>query len=64
VGRANDESGVEETKLIGVYSSREGAELAVARTRSLHGFRDYANDFHIDPYELDEDHWTSGFVTM
>jgi len=53
----------DEGKFIGVYSTRVLAEQAVERSRQLPGFRDHPDDFFIDAYQLNEDHWTSGFVT-
>ncbi len=63
----------EEVKLVGVYSSRENAESAVARLRDLPGFRDHpqivdygsegGDGFVIDEYTLDSDHWAEGFVS-
>jgi hypothetical protein len=49
--------------VIGIYSSRAGAERAIGRLRGQLGFRDRANDFHFGDYPLDEDHWTEGSVT-
>ena len=54
----------EDVKLIGVYSSREQAEAAVARLRSSPGFRDAPHGFSVDPYEIDRDHWVEGFVSL
>jgi hypothetical protein len=51
----------DDCSLIGVYSDRVKAEAAVERAKLLPGFRDYPDTFVVDPYELDEDHWTSGF---
>ncbi|HEY2379160.1 MAG TPA: hypothetical protein VGH98_24480 [Gemmatimonadaceae bacterium] len=51
----------EDVKLIGVYSSEAAAEAAIQRLREQPGFSEYPNDFHVDPYELDVDHWTEGF---
>lgn len=50
--------------IIGIYSSEAQARAAVERTRRLPGFREPAGDFSIDGYELDQDHWTEGFVTV
>jgi hypothetical protein len=50
-------------KLLGLYSSQASAEAARERTQSLPGFRDHPDGFHISEYELDQDHWTEGFVT-
>ena len=57
------DTGEEDVKLIGVYSSREGAETAFARAAALPGFRNAADGFSIDAYELDENHWVEGFVS-
>jgi hypothetical protein len=54
----------EDVKMIGVYSTEILAQEAVERLRSQPGFCDTPNGFSIDPYELDADHWTSGFVTL
>ena len=55
--------GCDETKFIGVYRTRVAAEAAVERLQSRPGFQAHRDDFHIDHYELDRDHWTAGFVT-
>ena len=55
------EVGEEDVKLIGVYSSRATAEAAIARLREKPGFSGYPDHFHLDPYELDVDHWAEGF---
>jgi hypothetical protein len=56
--------GEEDVKMIGVYSSREQAEAAVERLSIQPGFNDAPEGFEIDPYVLDEDHWTEGYVTV
>jgi len=56
--------GCDEVKFIGVYSSEERARAAVDRARALSGFCDYPDGFSVDPYEVDMDHWTEGFVTV
>jgi len=55
--------GCDETKLIGVYSSTASAESARQRVRLQAGFKDHADDFAVDAYELDNDHWVEGFTT-
>jgi homoserine kinase type II len=57
-----DDAGCEEVKFIGVYSSEASAQAAVGRLRSQPGFRDRPGDFYIDPYVLDQDHWSDGYV--
>jgi homoserine kinase type II len=54
----------DETKLIGVYSSRRKAEAAIRRLRGLSGFRTQPDSFVIDAYGLDKDHWVDGFVSV
>ena len=56
--------GRDETKLVGVYSSRSAAEAAVARLVEQPGFSRYPDGFSIDAYSLDRDHWTEGFSTL
>jgi hypothetical protein len=53
-----------DVKLLGVYSSEERAAAARAQAKTLPGFRENLAGFHIDGYEVDRDHWTSGFVTV
>lgn len=59
--RADD---VEDVKFIGVYSSREKAESAVARLNRLPGFSEAPDGFHVDEYRIDRDHWVEGYVTV
>ena len=56
------EDDVEDVKLIGVYSSREKADAAVARLSRQPGFSDAADGFHVDEYRVDQDHWAEGYV--
>ena len=56
------EDGGEDVKLIGVYSSRDKAEAAMARLRRLPGFADAPDGFHVDEYRVDQDHWAEGYV--
>ena len=58
------EDGEENVKMIGVYSTQEQAEGAVERLRKQPGFRDLPTGFSIDPYTVDEDNWTGGYVTL
>ncbi len=51
-------------KLIGVYTGEEEARRAIERVKDQPGFRDYPEGFVIDCYELIEDHWQEGFVTL
>jgi len=58
------DDGEEDVKFIGVYSSRETAQAAVERLKLKPGFCDAPDGFSIDPYTLDDDNWTSGYVTI
>jgi hypothetical protein len=51
-------------KLIGVYSSAEAAVAARSRVSEKPGFKQTPDCFTIDAYELNQDHWTEGFVTV
>jgi hypothetical protein len=61
--QANNDDSSDETKFIGVYSTREKAEKAIERLRKQPGFKELANYFCIDEYRVDQDHWAEGFVT-
>lgn len=54
----------DEVKFIGVYSTNERAQAAVDRAKQLSGFRDHPDGFSVDPYEVDRDHWTEGFIVV
>ena len=58
------EDGVEDVKFIGVYSSREKAQEAVARLSRLPGFSDAPDGFHVEEYHVDQDHWVEGYVVV
>ncbi len=58
------EDGVEDVKFIGVYSSRERADMAVARLSRRPGFSDAPDGFHVDEYRVDQDHWVEGYVVL
>lgn len=58
-----DGCGCDETKLIGIYSTREKAEATVSKYKTLKGFCDYPDDcFYIYEVELDENDWQDGFI--
>jgi homoserine kinase type II len=52
----------EVTKIIGIYSSRERAELILEKYKALPGFKEYPESFNIDEYEIDKDNWVEGFI--
>jgi hypothetical protein len=49
-------------KLLGVYSSEQAALDRINRSIALPGFAEYPEDFHISPYTIDQDEWTTGWV--
>jgi hypothetical protein len=57
-------SGEEDSKLIGVYSTRDSAEAARGRASQLPGFSSVPEGFTIDSYELDKDEWREGYTTV
>jgi hypothetical protein len=46
---------------IGVFSTRELAEKAVASRRSVYGFKDYPEGFIIEEIEVDVEFWNEGY---
>jgi hypothetical protein len=58
------EDGAEDIKFIGVYSSRENAEVAITRLSQAPGFSDAPAGFHIDEYQIDRDQWLEGYSTL
>src|SRR5690348_3760811 len=55
------DNGEEDVKFIGVYSSWAAGEAAIERLRKQPGFSDWPHEFHLEPYDLDVDHWSEGF---
>ncbi len=62
VQHSYENNGCEETKIIGIYSSRSKAKEAVEKYKQIKGFKDYPDDFYIASYEVDKDHWCEGFI--
>jgi hypothetical protein len=58
------EDGSEDVKFIGVYSSRQKADAAVARLGRQPGFSEAPEGFHVDEYRVDQDHWVQGYVPV
>jgi homoserine kinase type II len=58
------QDGTEDVKFIGVYSSREKADAAVARLSHLPGFADARDGFHVDEYHVDQDQWAEGYAVV
>lgn len=52
----------EKELLIGVYRTDEDVKAAIERLKNRPGFRDGPQGFRSFPYELNQDHWTQGYV--
>ena len=53
----------DETKTIGIYSTKEKAEEVVQKYKNIVGFKNHPVDcFYISEYPIDKDHWSEGFV--
>ncbi|HHX58141.1 MAG TPA: hypothetical protein GX710_09010 [Clostridiales bacterium] len=59
----NESDDVYDTKIIGIYSTKEKANIVIKRYKTLEGFCDYPNNFYIDKYNIDEENWKEGFIT-
>ena len=53
----------EDFRIIGIYSSRKQAKLAIERMKKKPGFIDFPNGFQIIPSVLNRAEWLDGFVT-
>ena len=51
----------EDTKLLGVFTSRELATEASKKLVALPGFRDWPDGFSVGEYEVDRLGWAEGF---
>ena len=60
----SEEPLIEDEKLIGVYSTEKLAEEAIERNKTFKGFCDFPKGFYLNEYEIDEDAWSSGFITI
>lgn len=56
--------GDEDVKIIGIYSSKMKAEQIIKEYIKLPGFKDYPDSFCIDEYEIDQNNWGKGFITV
>jgi hypothetical protein len=54
----------DEEKFIGIYSTEEKAKAAIARLRTLPGFRDYPDGFEIHRQRVDATGWNEGFTRV
>lgn len=49
------------SKIIGIYSTKDLAGKAIDRLKDKPGFRDPKGTFTVGPYQLDFDYWSEGF---
>jgi hypothetical protein len=52
----------EQAKLLGVFSTEEKARAWQEDAGSLPGFAEAPDGFILDNYNVDERHWTTGFM--
>lgn len=57
-------NGEENSKLIGVYATPADTTAAQQRASAKPGFKDHANGFTIDAYQIGNDHWADGFQPL
>ncbi len=57
------ENGHEDVKLIGVFSTREKAESALAKVKDMPGFKELPQGFSLDEHTLDQLGWVEGYFT-
>lgn len=54
---------IEETKIIGIFSSRQKEEQIMEKLKLLPGFKEHPIDcFYLHEYTLDQEHWKEGFI--
>lgn len=58
------QNGCDETKMLGVFSSAEKAQEAIEIYKTLPGFCEHPQDFHLDKYLVDERCWAEGYCTI
>ncbi|MCB9742634.1 MAG: hypothetical protein H6740_08545 [Alphaproteobacteria bacterium] len=56
--------GGEDTKIVGVFSSKELGEDAMTLAKAREGFRDHPDGFHLDLMVVDKTYWEEGFITV
>ena len=56
-----EEDGEEDSKLLGVFSSKEKAQEVIKTHKLLPGFKDHLEGFLIDEYLIDKSEWNEGF---
>lgn len=55
---------IEDTRIVGIYSSEKLAHEGIERTKKLSGFRVVPEGFQITEYILDKDNWFVGYCGL
>ena len=56
-----EDDDIEESRIIGIYTSEKLAREVVERAKKLSGFNDFPEGFQVTKYILDLDQWAVGF---
>lgn len=59
-----EQGDIDIVKYLGVFSSRQNAEEALEKYKTLPGFCDMPDDLHIYEIVLDFMEWSEGFITI
>jgi hypothetical protein len=51
----------EDVKLLGIYRTKQDAEVAIAKLKDKPGFRDPGGEWSCVEFELGKIHWSEGF---
>ncbi len=63
VQHAYEVEGVDEIKLIGIFSSEGNARMAIDQLKNQNGFNKHSEAcFHLDKVLLDDYKWQGGFI--
>lgn len=54
----------DDSKVLGIFTSRHAAELRIVRAQKAAGFSDAPSGFTIDEYRLDKDYWEDGYASV
>lgn len=54
---------VEDTKIVGIFCTEIKALETIEHFKTLPGFKDYQDGFHIDEYQIDKCYWEEGFLS-
>lgn len=52
----------EDTKIIGIFSTKQEALKAIDQLKNISGFNKYPQGFNIDKYKLDQIFWQEGYA--